>query len=68
LYFALAGIEKYFKYLKYGLAAILVFVGVKMAIADLYKIPVNLSLIIIASILAISMIASVITSEKKEEK
>jgi tellurite resistance protein TerC len=66
LYFALAGIEKYFKYLKYGLAAILVFVGVKMAIADLYKIPVNLSLIIIASILAISMIASVIRPDKKE--
>jgi tellurite resistance protein TerC len=67
LYFALAGIEKYFRYLKYGLAAILVFVGVKMAIADLYKIPVSLSLIIIASILAISMIASVISSKKKEE-
>jgi tellurite resistance protein TerC len=67
LYFALAGIEKYFRYLKYGLAAILVFVGIKMAIADLYKIPVSLSLIVIASILAISMIASVLSSKKKEE-
>ena len=35
LYFALAGIEKYFKYLKYGLALILVFVGSKMAMAQL---------------------------------
>ena len=60
LYFALAGIEKYFKYLKYGLATILVFVGVKMCIVDLYKLPVEISLIVIAFLLAISMIASVI--------
>src|SRR5687768_14405987 len=55
LYFALAGIEKYFKYLKYGLAVILVFVGTKMAIADVFKIPVEISLGVIAVILAISM-------------
>ena len=60
LYFALAGIEKYFTYLKYGLAAILVFVGVKMVIVDFYKIPVEISLIIISFLLAISMIASVV--------
>jgi tellurite resistance protein TerC len=36
LYFALAGIEKYFQYLKYGLAVILVFVGIKMCILDFY--------------------------------
>ncbi|HEX8060662.1 MAG TPA: TerC family protein, partial [Cyclobacteriaceae bacterium] len=40
LYFALAGVEKYFRFLKYGLATILVFVGVKICIADIYKIPV----------------------------
>lgn len=67
LYFALAGIEKYFRYLKVGLAAILVFVGTKMAIADLYKIPVEVSLITIACILIISMIASV-WKIKKDEK
>lgn len=60
LYFALAGIEKYFTYLKYGLATILVFVGIKMCIVDFYKIPVEVSLIIISFLLAISMIASVI--------
>jgi tellurite resistance protein TerC len=64
LYFALAGIEKYFRYLKYGLAAILVFVGAKMCIADLYKIPVEISLIAIAFLLAISMLASVIVKRK----
>jgi tellurite resistance protein TerC len=66
LYFALAGIEKYFTYLKYGLATILVFVGVKMVIADFYKIPVEISLIIISFLLAISMIASVLVKGNKK--
>jgi tellurite resistance protein TerC len=65
LYFALAGIEKYFTYLKYGLATILVFVGIKMCIADFYKIPVEISLIIISFLLAISMIASVLVKKKR---
>lgn len=67
LYFALAGIEKYFKYLKYGLSTILIFVGVKMSITDLYKIPVDLSLIVIVFILSLSMIASVLTQKKTEK-
>jgi tellurite resistance protein TerC len=66
LYFALAGIEKYFTYLKYGLATILVFVGIKMVIADFYKIPVEISLIIISFLLAISMIASVLVKGNKK--
>ncbi len=66
LYFALSGIEKYFKYLKYGLATILVFVGVKMCIVDFYKIPVEISLIVICFLLAISMIASVIVRKRTE--
>lgn len=60
LYFALAGIEKYFVYLKYGLATILGFVGIKMCIADFIKIPVEISLIVIVFLLAISMLASVL--------
>jgi tellurite resistance protein TerC len=67
LYFALSGIEKYFKYLKYGLALILVFVGSKMAVADFFKIPVEISLIVIGVILGIPMLASVRKS-KDEEK
>lgn len=66
LYFALAGIEKYFTYLKYGLATILVFVGIKMCIVDFYKIPVEISLIVISFLLAISMLASVILKKKSE--
>jgi len=66
LYFALAGVEKYFQYLKYGLSTILIFVGVKMSITDIYKIPVDLSLIVIVFILAISMIASVVVQKRSE--
>lgn len=64
LYFALSGIEQYFHYLKYGLAAILVFVGTKMCISDIYKIPVDISLIVIVSLLTISVILSVIIPKK----
>lgn len=64
LYFALAGIEKYFTYLKFGLAAILVFVGIKMCIVDFYKMPVEISLIVICFLLAISMIASVLVKKR----
>jgi tellurite resistance protein TerC len=60
LYFALAGITKYFRYLKYGLSAILVFVGVKMVIVGFYKIPIVYSLITILGILLISILASVL--------
>ncbi|MCC7141712.1 MAG: TerC family protein [Candidatus Eisenbacteria bacterium] len=58
LYFLLAGLVDRLKYLKYGLAAILVFVGGKMLLADVYKVPVGLSLSVIASILLISGLAS----------
>jgi len=67
LYFVLAGIEKYFRYLKYGLSTILIFVGVKMCITDLYKIPVDLSLIIVAFVLVISMLASVVSQKKDSD-
>lgn len=58
LYFLLAGVIEKFHYLKLGLSIVLVFVGIKMVITDLYKIPIGLSLGIIASILIISVVAS----------
>lgn len=58
LYFLLAGVVDRFYYLKLGLSVVLVFVGIKMVMVDLYKIPVGLSLGIIAGILAISVMAS----------
>jgi tellurite resistance protein TerC len=59
LYFALAGIMQLFHYLHYGLSAILVFVGAKMLLADIYKIPVGIALGAIAGILLLSVIASI---------
>jgi tellurite resistance protein TerC len=66
LYFALSGIEKYFHYLKYGLATILVFVGAKMCLADYYKIPIEVSLIVIVSVLIISIVASMLFPKKAD--
>ncbi|MDQ2692131.1 MAG: TerC family protein [Chloroflexota bacterium] len=59
LYFLLAGVVDKFHYLKLGLSAVLVFVGVKMVLTDIYKIPIGLSLGVIATILTISIVASV---------
>ncbi|MDR7570969.1 MAG: TerC family protein, partial [Armatimonadota bacterium] len=58
LFFALAGIMEMFRYLKYGLSVVLMFIGVKMLIADLYKIPIGVSLGVVATILAGSVLAS----------
>ncbi len=66
LYFALAGIMQLFHYLHYGLSAILVFVGIKMLLADLYKIPVGISLGVVAGSLLISAIASIIRPKQIE--
>ena len=66
LYFALAGIMELFHYLHYGLSAILVFVGAKMLLADIYKIPVSIALSVVASILLISVIGSMVRPRKVE--
>jgi tellurite resistance protein TerC len=66
LYFALAGIMRLFHYLPYGLSLILVFVGIKMLLVDLYKIPIGISLGIVAGVLGISVIASVLFPPKAE--
>jgi tellurite resistance protein TerC len=60
LYFLLAGVIGSFHYLKLGLALVLCFVGVKMLITDLYKIPIAVSLAVVASLLAGSVVASLL--------
>jgi tellurite resistance protein TerC len=65
LYFAIAGIMGYFRYLKVGLAFVLTFVGLKMLSAYfVFDIPIVTSLLIILGILLVSILASVIV--KKE--
>ena len=66
LYFLLADVVTKFRFLKIGLSVILVFVGVKMLIVDIYHIPIVLSLGVIASVLVISIIASWIFPEAAE--
>jgi len=58
MYFLLAGIVHQFAYLKYGLALILVFVGFKMVLVDMVRIPIFVSLGVIAVTLTLSIIAS----------
>jgi len=64
LYFALAGVAEKFHYLKLGLAGVLVFVGTKMLILDIYKIPVPVSLGVIAAIITTSAVASLVWPKK----
>lgn len=58
LYFMLAGIMEMFVYLKVGLSFVLVFVGAKMMLVDIYKVPIGVSLGVIGGMLALSIIAS----------
>jgi tellurite resistance protein TerC len=58
LYFFLASVIYKFEYLKVGLALVLVFVGIKMVIADLYKLPIVVSLVVIAALIGGSMLYS----------
>lgn len=68
LYFAIAGIMGYFRYLKVGLAFVLTFVGLKMLAGFLnFEIPIVLSLLIILTILTFSILASVVFIKKIKE-
>jgi tellurite resistance protein TerC len=60
LYFLLAGVMDMFRYLKVGLSFVLCFVGFKMLLIDFYKIPIGASLAVVASILAVSILASLL--------
>lgn len=64
MYFMLAGMAERFHLLKYGLAMVLVFVGAKMLVADVYKIPVGLSLGIVGLIIVTFMFASLWVTRK----
>lgn len=60
LYFALSGLMKLLHYLNYGLAVVLIFIGAKMLLSMLYNIPTWATLVVIAGVLAISILASVV--------
>lgn len=68
MYFLLAAVAAKFHLLSYGLAVVLVFIGTKMLLIDVYKIPVLVSLGVVVSILAITMIWSVKTAPRIQAK
>ena len=68
LYFVLAGIMEKFYYLKLGLSVILTFVGVKMVLADVFSLPTALSLVVIAVVLTIAIVASIVRTRHQAAK
>ncbi len=62
LYFLVSGLLQLFQYLKYGLAVILVFVGAKMILSDVFEIPVAVALGVVATILLVSIVLSLIAT------
>jgi tellurite resistance protein TerC len=60
LYFCLAGFVGRLRYLKVGLALVLIFVAIKMMLTDFYKIPIHLSLLMVSLLLGGSVVASLL--------
>ena len=65
LYFALAGMLNLFRFLHIGLSLVLIFIGLKMVLSDIYKVPIEYALLIVLSILLTSISASLILKKKK---
>jgi tellurite resistance protein TerC len=65
MYFLLANLVRRLAYLRLGLAFILTFIGVKMLIADFYKVPTVVSLGVVLTTLTVAVIASLIAAERR---
>ncbi len=65
MYFLLAGVVHRFVYLKTGLSLILVFIGVKMLLLDVFKIPTAVSLGVVAGILTLSIVLSLLKTARQ---
>ncbi len=68
LYFALAGMMEVFHYLHYGLAVILMFIGVKMLGSHYFPIPIHVALSVVAAVLAVSIAASLVFPKKQSKE
>lgn len=67
MYFAVAGLMKLFRFLHYGLAVILILVGVKMILGDYVEIPIGVTLGAVAAVLVISIGLSVVFPSKQTQ-
>ena len=68
MYFVLSTHMKVFHYLNYGLAVVLMFIGGKMLVGYWYEIPTWVALVVIASVLGLSVLASVLFPKKEEKQ
>lgn len=66
MYFMLADLADRFHLLKYGLAFILIFIGIKMLLLDIYKIPVGFALSVVGIVLVVSMLASLYVTRRSK--
>lgn len=66
LYFLLADLADRFHLLAYGLALVLIFIGTKMLLIDVYKIPIGVALGVTATLIATSMFASLYATRKQK--
>ena len=67
MYLAISSLIEVFHYLHYGLAVVLVLVGLKMVAADYYRVSTSLTLVVVATVLLISVFASVLVPQKGNE-
>jgi tellurite resistance protein TerC len=65
LYFLVAGFMGQFRFLKYGLAAVLAFIGTKMLVERWVELPIHISLLVIFSLLLVAVAASLLRPERK---
>jgi len=67
MYFAISGLIKIFRFLHYGLALVLILVGLKMLAADYLRIPITATLGTVAGVLLISIAASIVYPAKRTQ-
>ncbi|EEC1153737.1 TerC/Alx family metal homeostasis membrane protein [Salmonella enterica subsp. enterica serovar Give] len=68
MYFLLSDVAEHFSMLKYGLAVILVFIGIKMLIVDFYHIPIAISLGVVFGILTITLVINAWVNHQRDKK
>jgi len=68
MYFMLADLAERFHLLKYGLSFILIFIGIKMVLIDIYKIPIGFALAVVGLVLVTSVVASLWVTRPGKEK
>ena len=65
MYFLLAAVAAKFHLLSYGLAVVLVFIGTKMLLIDVFKVPVLVALGVVVAILGVTMVWSLKTAPRQ---